>query len=71
MELDKLLAGRSLYWLSHQTDIRWATLKAMATGKAQRFEIEALDRICEALKCEPGDLLVRVESRKARKRGKK
>ena len=69
IELEKLLAGRSLYWLSQETGIRWPTLAAMAAGKAQRFELEALERLCTALECEPGDLLVRV-SRKARKRGK-
>ncbi len=45
-------------------------MAAMANGKAQRFDVELLDRICKALKCQPGDLLVRTESRKARKKGK-
>jgi DNA-binding Xre family transcriptional regulator len=29
-----------------------------------------LDRVCEVLECQPGDLLVRVETSKKRKRGK-
>ena len=33
IELEKLLDGRSLYWLSQQTGIRWATLSAMATER--------------------------------------
>jgi putative transcriptional regulator len=69
IELEKLLDGRSLYWLSQQTNIRWATLSAMANGKAQRLNVEDLDAICDALTCQPGDLLVKVE-RKARKKGK-
>jgi putative transcriptional regulator len=68
IELEKLLAGRSLYWLSRQTGIRWATLAAMVNGKTQRFNLEDLDVICDTLECQPGDLLVRVERRKTKKR---
>ena len=69
IELEKLLEGRSLYWLSQQTGIRWATLAAMHNGKAQRLNLEDVDSICEALSCQPGELLVKVE-RKPRKKGK-
>jgi putative transcriptional regulator len=65
IELEKLLAGRTLYWLSQETGIRWPTLRAMASGKARRLDLQALDALCKALECEPGDLLVRVERRKA------
>jgi putative transcriptional regulator len=68
IELEKLLEGRSLYWLSQQTGIRWATLAAMVNDKAQRLDLDALERICDALECQPGDLLLKVERRKARKR---
>jgi DNA-binding Xre family transcriptional regulator len=69
IELEKLLEGRSLYWLSQETGIRWATLAAMANGTAQRLNIDDLDAICGVLKCEPGDLLIKVE-RKTRKKDK-
>jgi putative transcriptional regulator len=69
VELEKLLEGRSLYWLSRQTGIRWATLAAMQNGKAQRVNLEDIESICNALGCEPGDLFTKVE-RKPRKRGK-
>jgi putative transcriptional regulator len=68
IDLEKLLQGRSLYWLSQQTGIRWATLSAMSTGKSQRLNLDDLELICDALECQPGDLLFRVERRKARKR---
>ncbi len=68
VELEKLLKARSLYWLSQETGIRWATISAMAHGKLRRIDLEALNAICEALECEPGDLLVRVDRRKARKK---
>jgi len=64
IELEKLLKGRSLYWLSQATGIRWATISAMARSKLRRIDLEALNAICEALECEPGDLLVLVETRK-------
>ena len=69
IDLEKLLEGRSLYWLSQQTGIRWATLAAMVNGKTQRLNLDDLEAICEALECQPGDLLTKVE-RKTRKRGK-
>jgi putative transcriptional regulator len=68
IELEKRLEGRSLYWLSQETGVRWATLAAMANGKAQRLNLDDLDVICDALECQPGDLLVKVERKKARKR---
>jgi DNA-binding Xre family transcriptional regulator len=64
IELEKLLAGRSLYWLGQQTNIRWATLSAMVNGKAKRLNLDDIEAICTALKCKPGDLLVLVETRK-------
>jgi putative transcriptional regulator len=68
IELEKLLEGRSLYWLSRQTNVRWATLAAMQNGAAQRLNLEDIDLICDALECVPGDLLVRVDRKKGRKR---
>ena len=69
IELERLLQGRSLYWLNQATGIRWATLAAMQNGAAQRLNLEDIDLICDALGCAPGDLLVKVE-RKTRKKGK-
>jgi len=66
IELKQLLDGRSLYWLSQESGIRWATIAAMAKGKLRRIDLSALDAICDALDCEPGDLL-KIERRRARK----
>ena len=70
IELEKLLNGRSLYWLSQQTGIRWATLSAMLNGKSQRLNLDDLNLICDTLECQPGELLVKTIERKARKKGK-
>jgi len=72
--LDK--RGRTAYWLSKETGIRYASIWQMSKGDTSRLHIDTLDRICQALECQPGDLLVRVESKprgklsrkKARKR---
>jgi DNA-binding Xre family transcriptional regulator len=68
-QLEQLLEGRSLYWLSQQTGVRWATLSKMQNGKAQRVNLEDVDLMCAVLQCQVGDLLVRVD-RKPRKRGR-
>lgn len=70
--LNELLEERrqTVYWLWKQTGIRYATVWQMGKGEVSRLNVEALDRVCEALECQPGDLLVRVETSKRRKRRK-
>ncbi len=68
IRLRELLAGRSLYWLSIESGVRWSTIKALASNKARRLDVNALNAVCEALDCQPGDLLVRVDRRKSRKK---
>jgi len=72
VKLNEMLAkrGHTLYWLWKETGIRYATIWQMAKGEVTRLNLETLDRVCEVLECEPGDLLVRNENRKVRKRGK-
>lgn len=61
--LNKLLKDnkRSLYWLAKETGISEQALSNLKKGKTKGIEFETLDRICEKLNCQPGDLLVRVE----------
>jgi putative transcriptional regulator len=72
IRLNELLEqkGRTLYWLSQQSGVRYATIWNLSRGEVGRLSIDALDRICEALDCQPGDLLIRAADKKARKRGK-
>lgn len=63
--------GRTVYWLWKKTDIRYATIWQMSRGKVSLLNLDVLDRLCEALECQPGDLIVRVSSTKKQgKRGK-
>ena len=59
--------GVTAYWLAQQTGIRYASIWQMSNGDTARLHIETLDRICEALECKPGDLLVRVEPKRRTK----
>jgi putative transcriptional regulator len=72
VRLDDMLneRGQTVYWLWKQTGIRYATVWQMSKGEIARLNLDVLDRICAVLECQPGDLLVRVEDRKKRKRGR-
>jgi putative transcriptional regulator len=61
LRLNELLEekDRTMYWLSKQSGVRYATIFNLCKGDAAKLRIETLDRICEALNCQPGDLLVR------------
>ena len=57
LQLDKLLEGRSHYWLAKQTGIAHSTIRRLARPDAEKVSLAILDKLCDALKCEPGDLL--------------
>ena len=71
IRIKELLKERdqSLYWLAKETGVRYATIWNMSRRKAGRLSLDGLDRICEALDCQPGDLLIRETPSKPRKRG--
>jgi putative transcriptional regulator len=71
IHLNKLLKdrGRTLYWLAKQSGVRYATIWNLSRGDVGRLSIDTLDRICEALECQPGDLLIRIAKTRTRKRG--
>ena len=58
--------GKTLYWLSQQSGVRYATIWGLNRGGVGRLSLDVLDRICEALECQPGDILTRVPSRKSK-----
>lgn len=57
--LDKKLAERdmSLTELSERVGITIANLSILKTGKAKAVRFTTLDKICEVLDCQPGDIL--------------
>ncbi|HKV39083.1 MAG TPA: helix-turn-helix domain-containing protein [Blastocatellia bacterium] len=50
--------GRTIYWLSKQLGVDFTALYRLRDGVAKGIRFELLGRICEALNCEIGDLLV-------------
>ena len=59
VNLDGMLEARgmTLTELSDRVDITLANLSILKTGKARAIRFTTLDAICEALKCQPGDIL--------------
>ena len=58
-KLDDLLHDRrmSLTELSERVGIALANLSKLKTGKARAIRFSTLEAICDALQCQPGDLL--------------
>ena len=59
VKLDDLLYARrmTLTELAEKVDITLANLSILKTGKAKAIRFSTLAAICEALECQPGDLL--------------
>jgi putative transcriptional regulator len=59
VNLDVMMAKRkmSLNELSERVDLTLANLSILKTGKAKAIRFSTLEAICEALDCQPGDLL--------------
>ena len=56
--------GRSFYWLSKQTQISHTTLWRLKKGKALGINFVTLEKICQALECEPGNVLKLLAEKK-------
>ena len=59
VKLDDLLHDRrmTLTALADRIGMTLANLSILKTGKARAIRFSTLDAICEALSCQPGDLL--------------
>ncbi len=66
VNLDVMLARRkmSLSELSEKVDISIVNLSILKTGKAKAVRFSTLEAICQALNCQPGDILEYVEDEK-------
>ena len=72
IRVDQLLAehGRTFYWLAKETGISHTTLWRLKKGKALGINFEALEKMCQALMCQPGDVLALADRKNgAKKRG--
>lgn len=59
VKLDEMLHARrmTLTELAGKVGITLANLSILKTGKAKGVRFETLEAICEALDCQPGDIL--------------
>jgi putative transcriptional regulator len=59
VKLDDVLHDRrmTLTDLSGKVGMTLANLSILKTGKARAIRFSTLDAICEALECQPGDIL--------------
>lgn len=73
INLDELLKQqqRTFYWLAKETGISHTTLWRLKKDKALGINFETLEKICVALSCKPGDVLTRVDDKKATSKSSK
>lgn len=59
INLDVMLAKRkmSVTELSNRVGITMANISILKNGKAKAVRLETLDKICDILACQPGDIL--------------
>lgn len=50
--------GKSLYWLRKETGVSYPALLRYAHNKVRKPDLEIVEKICRALDCKPGDLLM-------------
>ena len=65
VNVDVMLARRkmSVTELADKVGITIANMSVLKTGKAKAIKFSTLDRICEALHCQPGDILEHTEGK--------
>lgn len=59
INIDVMLAKRkmSVTELSNKVGITMANISILKNGKAKAIKLETLNKICEVLQCQPGDIL--------------
>ncbi len=51
--------------LADLTGIRPSTISSICSGSVKHLPIEALDKICSVLECQPGDLMEYMPNKEA------
>ena len=50
--------------LSEKTGVRQPTISAICTGSAKHLPVDVLNKICEVLNCQPGDIMEYISDEK-------
>ena len=71
IHVDQLLKkqGRTFYWLAKETGVSHTTLWRLKKGKALGINFPTLEKLCEALACQPGDVLSFTNQKQDRRKG--
>jgi putative transcriptional regulator len=66
IRIDQLLKGhgRTFYWLAKETGVSHTTLWRLKKGKALGINFITLEKLCEALKCQPGDMVTFINQKR-------
>ena len=59
--------GKSFYWLAKETGISHTTLWRLKKGKALGINFDTLEKLCEALNCQTGEVLALANDKKGGK----
>lgn len=70
IRIDQLLKARrrTFYWLAKETGISHTTLWRLKKDKALGINFATLEKLCEALDCQPGDIFAFTNHKKQRTR---
>jgi putative transcriptional regulator len=49
--------GRTFYWLAKEASVSHMTLWRLKKGRAFGINFDTLEKLCRALRCQPGDVL--------------
>ena len=52
--------GFTIKSLAERAGVAYNTAHSLYTGRATRIDLDTLERLCQALDAEPGDLLIRL-----------
>ena len=48
--------NKSRYWLANQTGITYPNITNLCNNKTSSIKFEMIDKLCNALKCNPNDI---------------
>ncbi len=69
VNLDVMLARRkmTLTELSNEVGLTIANMSILKSGKAKAIRFSTLEKICEVLQCQPGDILEYIDDEQYRR----
>lgn len=73
LRIDEVLEerGKSAYWLANELEMGHGNLWKYRKGQIKAISLDMIARMCQALECQPGDLIVLVEEKKASRKKSK